>query len=75
MISSLKLILIFVYRYGIHIFHSPRSTELYNNHMWFNNAVTRWLDIALYKAMQRILKVSVIKSMLKSAKYIILPVS
>ena len=25
-----------------------------NNHSWFNKAVTRWLDIALYKAMERI---------------------
>ncbi len=27
-----------------------------DNHTWFNKAVTRWLDIALYKAMQRITK-------------------
>ena len=27
-----------------------------NNHSWFNKAVTRWLDIALYKAMERITK-------------------
>ena len=25
-----------------------------NNHSWFTKAVTRWLDIALYKAMERI---------------------
>ena len=24
------------------------------SHLWFNKAVARWLDIALYKAMQRI---------------------
>ena len=28
------------------------------SHIWFNKAVARWLDIALYKAMQRIIKVS-----------------
>ena len=26
------------------------------SHVWFNKAVARWLDIALYKAMQRIIK-------------------
>ncbi len=26
------------------------------HHTWFNKAVARWLDIALYKAMQRIIK-------------------
>ena len=33
-----------------------RPTEMSNNHTWFNRAVTRWLDIALYKAMERITK-------------------
>ena len=33
-----------------------RATEMSNNHSWFNKAVTRWLDIALYKAMERITK-------------------
>ena len=28
------------------------------SHIWFNKAVARWLDIALYKAMQRIIKVN-----------------
>ena len=45
------------YRYGRLIFNSDRTTEMFNNHLWFNKAVPRWLDIALYKAMQRILKV------------------
>lgn len=27
-----------------------------NSHTWFNKAVARWLDIALYKAMQRIIR-------------------
>ena len=26
------------------------------SHIWFNKAVARWLDIALYKAMQRIIR-------------------
>jgi hypothetical protein len=30
------------------------SGELWNCHNWFNKGVARWLDIALYKAMQRI---------------------
>ena len=32
------------------------ASEFMSSHMWFNNAVARWLDIALYKAMQRIIK-------------------
>lgn len=31
-------------------------SEFMDNHTWFNKAVARWLDIALYKAMQRITK-------------------
>ena len=31
-----------------------RTTKLY--HTWFSRASTRWLDIALYKAMERITK-------------------
>ena len=49
----------FDFRYGKQIFHTERPTEMNNNHIWFNRAVTRWLDIALYKAMQRILKVEI----------------
>jgi len=30
--------------------------EVQESHIWFNKAVARWLDIALYKAMQRIIK-------------------
>lgn len=30
--------------------------EIHGSHIWFNKAVARWLDIALYKAMQRIIK-------------------
>ena len=33
-----------------------RATEMSNNHTWFNKSVARWLDIALYKAMERITK-------------------
>ncbi len=33
-----------------------RPTEMSNNHTWFNKAVARWLEIALYKAMERITK-------------------
>ena len=33
------------------------------SHIWFNKAVARWLDIALYKAMQRIIKVLVVEMM------------
>jgi BAI1-associated protein 3 len=33
-----------------------RPTEMSNSHTWFNKAVARWLDIALYKAMERIMK-------------------
>ena len=32
-------------------------TQVQESHIWFNKAVARWLDIALYKAMQRIIKV------------------
>ena len=32
--------------------------EVSECHLWFNKAVARWLDIALYKAMQRIIKVT-----------------
>ncbi len=32
------------------------GSELSHYHIWFNSIVTRWLDIALYKAMQRIIK-------------------
>ena len=35
---------------------SARATEMSNNHTWFNKSVARWLDIALYKAMERITK-------------------
>ena len=35
---------------------TARPTEMSNNHTWFNRAVARWLDIALYKAMERITK-------------------
>ena len=38
-------------------------------HVWFNKAVARWLDIALYKAMQRIIKVHS-TSLLASSKII-----
>ena len=31
--------------------------QVQESHIWFNKAVARWLDIALYKAMQRIIKV------------------
>ena len=34
----------------------PETEAFMNNHAWFNKAVARWLDIALYKAMQRIIK-------------------
>ena len=33
-----------------------RATEMSNNHSWFTKAVARWLEIALYKAMERITK-------------------
>ena len=35
---------------------SAECFELSESHVWFNKAVARWLDIALYKAMQRIIK-------------------
>jgi len=35
----------------------PSTTEFMSNYLWFNKAVARWLDIALYKALQRITKV------------------
>ena len=35
---------------------SSESFEVSESHVWFNKAVARWLDIALYKAMQRIIK-------------------
>ncbi len=35
---------------------SPSTAEFMCHHTWFNKAVARWLDIALYKAMQRIIK-------------------
>ena len=35
---------------------SHECFELTESHVWFNKAVARWLDIALYKAMQRIIK-------------------
>ena len=35
---------------------SNQCFELTESHVWFNKAVARWLDIALYKAMQRIIK-------------------
>ena len=35
---------------------SQRTFEVAESHVWFNKAVARWLDIALYKAMQRIIK-------------------
>ena len=34
------------------------SFKVQESHIWFNKAVARWLDIALYKAMQRIIKVN-----------------
>ena len=34
------------------------SFQVQESHIWFNKAVARWLDIALYKAMQRIIKVN-----------------
>ncbi|XP_040580539.1 protein unc-13 homolog 4B [Lepeophtheirus salmonis] len=33
-----------------------RLSPLRNSHIWFHKGVARWLDIALYKAMQRIIK-------------------
>ena len=33
-----------------------RATEMSNNHSWFTKAVARWLEIALFKAMERITK-------------------
>ena len=35
---------------------SHECFELTESHVWFNKAVARWLDITLYKAMQRIIK-------------------
>ena len=35
---------------------SRETFEVQESHIWFNKAVARWLDIALYKAMQRIIK-------------------
>eukprot|EP00092_Neocalanus_flemingeri_P041502 GFUD01045197.1.p1 GENE.GFUD01045197.1~~GFUD01045197.1.p1 ORF type:complete len:1194 (+),score=262.01 GFUD01045197.1:849-4430(+) len=35
---------------------SRETFEVQESHVWFNKAVARWLDIALYKAMQRIIK-------------------
>ncbi|TRY76437.1 hypothetical protein TCAL_00056 [Tigriopus californicus] len=32
------------------------AVEFMNCHAWFNKAVARWLDIALYKAMERIIR-------------------
>ena len=37
--------------------------QVQESHIWFNKAVARWLDIALYKAMQRIIKVLVVEMM------------
>ncbi|QQP31402.1 Protein unc13 -like protein Dlike, partial [Caligus rogercresseyi] len=36
-----------------------RDSPLRNCHVWFHKGVARWLDIALYKAMQRIIKAPV----------------
>ncbi len=33
---------------------APSASDFMSNHLWFNKAISRWLDIALYKAMQRI---------------------
>lgn len=47
---------------GREIFSAEESQSIYpileflDNYTWFNKAVARWLDIALYKAMQRIIK-------------------
>lgn len=35
---------------------APSAAEFMCSYIWFNKAVARWLDIALYKAMQRIIK-------------------
>ena len=33
-----------------------QNFQVQESHIWFNKAVARWLDIALYKAMQRIIR-------------------
>ena len=42
--------------YGDEADRAPEIAEFMNNFVWFNKAVARWMDIALYKAMQRIIK-------------------
>jgi hypothetical protein len=45
------------FRFGHELFQmNSHNSELWNCHTWFNKGVARWLDIALYKAMQRIIK-------------------
>ena len=47
----------YFHRMGDELFPgSSECFELTESHVWFNKAVARWLDIALYKAMQRIIK-------------------
>ena len=45
------------FRLGDELFSGSEVFEVAECHIWFNKAVARWLDIALYKAMQRIIKV------------------
>ena len=48
---------LFTCRLGEELFAGSAVFEVSECHLWFNKAVARWLDIALYKAMQRIIKV------------------
>ena len=45
-----------IQRVGHSLYPDGHESAFMENHTWFNKAVARWLDIALYKAMQRIIK-------------------
>jgi len=57
---ELYLALQSIVKLGSELFPGPEASremfEVQESHIWFNKAVARWLDIALYKAMQRIIK-------------------
>jgi len=54
---ELYLALQSIAKLGDELFPTIHETfEVSESHIWFNKAVARWLDIALYKAMQRIIK-------------------